>query len=593
MTRARLRSRADWALLAPLALAFAGVLLARAIAHLALRDFPHVMDEIAYVLQARTFADGHLTAPVHLPRAAFALWFVDDRWATFSIFPPGWPAVLAIGESLGIPSWINPLLHGATALVVGTLAGRLSGARARVIAVGAYAFSPQALLLAASLMSHALVALFAAVLALASVDVALGRRRPASAWCAGVALGALMLTRPLCAIVAACGLAAVLGWTIAKLWRAGSSQARRSGARRVAAALARIALPVFVASVSLGAYNRALTGHATRFPQSAYFDEHQAPLDDPQFYYRPGCNELGFGPGHGCDYGIPHAAHDLANALSNTGDNLRAWLLLADGGPLVFLAVAWAIVTARRRALVLAVAAPIPAAIVAYGLYWYAGTSYGARFYHAALPALVALAACGLAHLLSPRRQTRQIVQPVESASHETRWPRRVGVGLAAAALAWNAFATWSASGEISQGYWGTDDRFARVATTWRDGPALVMVAFAQDRPPTRVTYFWTTFLRDTTWRNSVRALSALAVNTPRLTGDVVFAKYHPALVPELHARFPERELWLYVVEDDRHDRLVRYEGSPLVQPPSANGDDSTALRPPRDNFDAFVIDAK
>src|SRR5215468_3717959 len=98
--------------LAPIAAATLGVAAARLVGHFALEDVPHVMDEIAYLLQARTFAGGHLTAPLHLPRAAFAMWFVDDRVRTFSIFPPGWPAFLAVGLWTGLASWINPLLHG-------------------------------------------------------------------------------------------------------------------------------------------------------------------------------------------------------------------------------------------------------------------------------------------------------------------------------------------------------------------------------------------------------------------------------------------------------------------------------------------------
>jgi hypothetical protein len=549
MKRRGMRGRS--ALPIVLAAAVLSILAARLIARFALDDVPHVMDEIAYVLQARTFALGKLVVDTHLPRAAFAMWFVDDRTSMFSIFPPGWPAVLAPFELVHAREWANPLLHGATVLVVSAIARRLAGGRAAALAGVAYAFSPQALLLAASLMSHALVALLATVVAYAGVGLAIGRARARDAGFAGAALGMLALTRPLCAVVVAAGLAAL---AIAALIRK-----RRPPLAWCAALVA----PAILGVAILAAYNRELTGSATRFPQSAYFDEHVAPLDDPQFAYRRGCNDLGLGPGHGCDYGIPNATHDLKNALSNTGDNLRAWTLLACGGPLAFVALAIALLRARRRAATIALATFPAAAIALYALYWYSGTCFGARFYHAALPPLIVAAAIGVDRLAK-------------------RAPR-AAIAACAVALGWNAIAMVASTREIAAHYWGTDDRFARAAASWRGDDALAMVAFRDERLPERRTYVWTSFLRESIWRNSVRALSALAVNSPELDGRVVFAKYHPALVADLRARFPGRRLFLYVVDDAAGDRVEPYDDSPLA----AFGRN---LPPPRENFDAFVI---
>ena len=84
-----------------------------------------------------------------------------------------------------------------------------------------------------------------------------------------------------------------------------------------------------------------------------------------------------------------------------------------------------------------------------------------------------------------------------------------------------------------------------------RAEPALVMVAFTGDGYPKRPTYEWTLDLKDVYFMNSLRALSALWLEAPLLDGPLVFAKYHPALVPELRARFPDRRFFLYVVRDD------------------------------------------
>jgi 4-amino-4-deoxy-L-arabinose transferase-like glycosyltransferase len=554
--------------LALLALAALAVVLARLVGAFALESVPHVMDELAYALQAKTFASGHLTMPVHVPRGAFAMWFVDDRARTFSIFPPGWPAVLAIGEALGVAAWVNPLLHGATTLVVARIARRLGGARAGVLAAAIYATCPQAILLAASFMSHTLVALTAAVAlaaSLALVDDAgagapgapgdpaasSGRRaraeRAAHAAAIGAALGVAAATRPLCAVAIGIATAALLAPALAR---------RRLSLRDLAVVVAPAAACVGL----LLAYNHALTGHALRFPQTAFFDEHAPPVDIPLFQYHPGCNDLGFGPGHGCETTLPGGMHTLANALSNTGDNLTAWLFLA-GGPIAFALALAALAGASRMRERLTIGSPIPLVIVLYGLYWYAGTCYGARFYHAALPSLAILAALGAAALFERRRA--------------------VAAAVLAAGLLWNGAYGARAVAEISHGYWGTDARFARLSASWSRPPALVLVAFGPGTA--RGRYALTTYLRDVPWLANIRALGALGANRPDLSGPVVFARYHPGAMAELRAAFPDRERWLYVMNVGRPDRLVRYEATGL--------EDLEAKTPrPRDDFDGYFV---
>ncbi|MEO6418569.1 MAG: hypothetical protein ABIP39_04140, partial [Polyangiaceae bacterium] len=231
-----------------LAIAALGVLLARLIEWKALGDVPHVMDEIAYAFQAKTMATGHLVMPVALPRAAFAMWFVDDRVARFSIFPPGWPAVLALGLKLHAETWVNPLLHGGTVLLVASIARKVAGTRAQLVAALAYALSPQALILAASMMSHTLVAFGAALALYAGVSEA--RRR--TVLLGGAAIGLVLLARPLCGVVVAIGFAGLALFAIVR---------QQASVSRFAIALA----PLVFACISLGAYNAALTGSALRF----------------------------------------------------------------------------------------------------------------------------------------------------------------------------------------------------------------------------------------------------------------------------------------------------------------------------------------
>jgi hypothetical protein len=259
--------------------------------------------------------------------------------------------------------------------------------------------------------------------------------------------------------------------------------------------------------------------------------------------------------------------HTPAAGLANTLENGEAWLLLAGGGPIVFLVAAYGAFAARDRAASRAALLAVPLAVLVYALYWNAGTCFGARFYHAALPGLCAVAAAGLDAGLA-------------------RWPRGA-TGLATAWMGWNLFALGASSREIAGDYFGTDDRFARLAEGWDRGPAVVMIAFTGDGYPRRPTYRWTLDLKDVYFMNSVRALSALWLDSPTLDGDLVFAKYHPALVPELRARFASRRFFVYVVRDQAPggDELLAYDDPrvPRAEP----------LPPhPVDNFDGYILPA-
>ena len=64
---------------------------------------PHIPDEIAYIVHARYFAQGASSMPLPPVAEAFELdlmTYEDDRW--YSPVPPGWPAVLAVGERMGV-----------------------------------------------------------------------------------------------------------------------------------------------------------------------------------------------------------------------------------------------------------------------------------------------------------------------------------------------------------------------------------------------------------------------------------------------------------------------------------------------------------
>ncbi|MDB4942542.1 MAG: hypothetical protein JWP97_2076 [Labilithrix sp.] len=530
------------------ALAGASAVAARLIRHHALGDLAHVMDEIAYVFQAKLFASGHLATPVVEPRGAFNTWFIDDRTARFSIFPPGWPAVLAVGAKLGMMNWVNPTLHGLTVVLVGRAGERVGGPRLALLTAALYALSPQAVFLAASVMSHPLIALASATMLLLVLD--LWRHVPPSralVVAAGAGLGISAATRPVCATLLALLLLVTVAW---------SRRGRLASALPLLATIAVTAVP-FVAG--LLAFNHATTGSAFRFPQTAYFDEHLGHANLPYFHFTKGCNALGFGPTHGCDITAGPENHTLDHGLSNVVANLRVWLLLAASPLLAALVVLALVRHATRRLAGLLLVLPA-CAILAYSAYWQDGTCLGARFYHAALPPTLLVAALAIMG-----------ARP------------RVAVALAGGVLAWNVYASVKVLGELTDpawGYWGVDARFAEVRRTWQHGPAVVMVAFGGDDLHNPDVSFTSAAPAGGMWMLNVRAEGALAENAPFVDdGEVVFAKFHPALVPELQARFPGRSFWLFVTNGHRErDRLE----------PWTEQRDPRAFKRPPENFDGF-----
>jgi hypothetical protein len=362
------------------ALAFAVALGSGAWAHFAIeKGVPDVPDELSYLHQARGFADGEL-APASPPLEEFyyTSWAIHDGGRWYSVFPPGYGALLALGVLAGVPWLVNPLLGALLVLILFALARDLSGGDGPVarLAILVYLASWFRLMHAGSFMSHPTAALLTvlAVLGAWRGVVAGGSRGWAAL--AGVAGALLLATRPLNAVL----LAVVLVPFVIGKWR-------------------RLMLPVLVAAplaVGYGLYNRALTGSALLPPQQRYMTLKEEVGD---------CFRLGFGPGVGqCPItqstNFGKEGFQPRDAAVNTGRRMDALLrysfafaplaLLPGLGGLIGALAAAA--EARRRALAAGV---FLAAVLGYGLFFYHGVAYGARFYYESFPFLALLAGWG------------------------------------------------------------------------------------------------------------------------------------------------------------------------------------------------------
>ncbi len=90
-----------------------------------LQRFPPSGDDYSYLYQAKLFASGkiyaedplyRLTSPLHDCVATNCL--KDYQGHRFSKYPPGWPALLAVGALFGVPWLIDPLLGAVLGFLI-------------------------------------------------------------------------------------------------------------------------------------------------------------------------------------------------------------------------------------------------------------------------------------------------------------------------------------------------------------------------------------------------------------------------------------------------------------------------------------------
>jgi len=347
---------------------------------------PRIVDAAAYTFQARTFASGSVAFASRAPLAATLGRFVvaTPNGRIASIFPPGWPLVLALGHRLGAPNLVPLAIAAALPVATYAVARRYSrpGAddRGPRLAALLVVLSGPLRYFGAEPMAHAWCALLLLLffLLLPAKDAPSWPSRPSwPSWsfarvaAAGLVVGTLATARFASAFSPALILAVALV----------SRRATRT-TRHAGAALAGTALPLLL----LLAYQHRVTGDALRPAQSAYYALTDGPI---------GCFRYGFGAGIGCqfEHGPFVAArlpdgYSIAAVLGTTARRLA--LHLGDlgnqelTGLLVFVASAAALRRRRSRLL-----AALPALhILAYSPFYFDGNypGGGARLFADVLP---------------------------------------------------------------------------------------------------------------------------------------------------------------------------------------------------------------
>ncbi len=474
---------------------------------LATPRWPLISDEAIYVLQSEWFFKANHSWAVPREIADFfimrKLGYNAEAQHFYGMYPPGWPAVLALFDLVGL-RWFVPVIMGAASVAL----TYVIGARVHSRAAGAFAAALLALqqwfvIDHAGYMSDGL-ATFCTVAGAASLLAAergTNARRFAIGIVGGIALGMGVAGRPLSGV--GLGLALVL-WILIR---------RRMTASQLAVTAAGVALGGVLPAALLLQYNAATNGEAFRL---AYQAIHGHGYD------------LGFGLRGFMGYTASLERLQVPVTYTPAVATSHLFLRLAEfsyaafgiGLLLPLIALAWA----HRVPLRLRYAAAFLVLPALYFFYWYSGI----RYFTCLLPFLLVGCAVLLLELFE-------------------REPAALGVGLCALvgslffALPYRRSPGGLDSPWTRSAYFRDPGRIATLdslrALGERRGPLLVF-ARQQDNP----------------FDNLLDRLELL--NADGLTSRVLVARDLGTRNAELRARFPERRV--YIVEDGGRDSVSR-----------------------------------
>lgn len=345
----------------------------------------HVPDETQYLFQAEYLAAGKAAVKAPPVPEVFAMYMVPYREEYFfGIFPPAFPAVLAIGEKFGAVWFINPLLAGLCIVLTYLFFREIYSAKFALIAVFLLGFSPWFIFMAMSFMSH----IFSLAASLAAAVATLKFRKNNSIkYLLGSAamVGVVGLIRPLDGLIVFFLLATLI-----------VLQAVRIKAKVLNLF---IFTSVFVVTSALiFPYNKAVTGSFTLLPMDFYYDN----------YFRKGVMSLGFGIDRGFDWGLDaFPGHSPFEAVLNASLNvfsvnteLFGWMT----GSLIFVLIFVFSKSPAKRDLWAWLT--IFTVISAYALYWYhGGPDFGARYWFLCIIPFVGLTVRGMENFsLQPKK---------------------------------------------------------------------------------------------------------------------------------------------------------------------------------------------
>lgn len=346
-------------------LALVGFVLYACVSRFIFSARPIIIDELVQAFQARQFAAGRLfdLAPTH-PEFTSALNLVTWRGRVFGHFPPGGPAVLALGEIVGLRWLAVPCIGAVGVLAFGALVRRTEADPAtRTLALLIWALAPFMVFMAGTQLNHTALATVD-IAALALLARAVERNRRTDYLLAGLLVGLAATIRPLDAAL----LALPIGTWL--LWRSRTGQVQP---------LLMWSVGVLLGGSVLLAYNAATTGepmllgYRVLWGPNVGLGYHDAPWGEP-FTFQIGLERTN-------TYILQLQSAFLESGMPALLPAIVALIWWA-GRPLAPVEGPWI--------------AAMLGTLLAYTAYWHNGSYLGPRFLHVLTPFLALWTARGL-----------------------------------------------------------------------------------------------------------------------------------------------------------------------------------------------------
>jgi hypothetical protein len=374
-----MKQRAD---IFALILALAGFLASAFVTQRVFEGIPHIEDEIAYVWQAKALAEGHLKLSSPLQTKSMLVPFiVDYQGERFGKYPPGWPVLLSLAIQLQVRAWINPLMAGLGVWLTYQLGKRAFNQLVGLLAAGLTITSPFFLMNSGSLLSHPFGLVLSAAFALgwleafwkdkdidAANNIATTRNQWGFAVLSALALGVLILTRPMTALAVALPFAMHGVYLLL----------RTDNVTRLRLLVFGLLVIIFVGLFFLWQY--LLTGDSFLNPYTLWWSY----------------DKVGFGPG----YGHSINGHTLKLAWTNLRQSVNAGSYdLFGWGAFSWVFLPFGVWATRRNPKGLLLGSIVVSMALVYMTYWVGATLFGPRYYYEGLFSLTLTSAAGIAWL--------------------------------------------------------------------------------------------------------------------------------------------------------------------------------------------------
>ncbi len=445
---------------------------------------PHIHDEISSLFQARILLSGHFTVPSPPARESFDFPHTINNGRWYSMYPPGWPLLLALGVLIRAPWLVNPILGGLTILLLYFLGLEIHGRRTGVLAAVLGSISIWLLLMSSTMMSHPASMVFNTVFLLFFFR-SLKKPTVSAGVAAGLSFGIAYLVRPYNTLVFSLPFLLVLAFRLLKEFKA-----------RWKNALAML-LPAALCGGFFLFYNAMTTGRAFTPGYLVYHGPQYATI-----FGRPATLDYDFTP--------LVAALQIGENMAAINDYLFGWPLTSLW---LLLFALWAARTQprRERGPDLLLFCGFLSMLVGFYFFWGSFVIIGARMFFDSLPLLVLLSARGLERapgLLAGRFH----------GIGEAAWSKALAVVLVLFTVYAFAvrFPRWTHNPDYGWYYDRYDQNFCG-STAWIANAvrglglhnAVIVLKFVYGPLTGFPTGWWS---------------SGFAYDTPKLDGDVIFA---------------------------------------------------------------------